>query len=93
MRSDEHRLALERRLRIFAEEELPPEASVKMDYRLITMEKVSAREAKACLQVINQYINTNDCSDTKDWRLMILFAATLQLLAVIGMMLYHLLAG
>ncbi len=93
VRSDEHRLALERQLRLFAEEHLPPEASVKMDYRLITMEKVPAREAKACLEVINHYINANDCSDTKDWRLMILFAATLQLVAVIGMMLYHLFAG
>lgn len=92
VRSDEHRLALEREVRLFAET-LPSGANITIDYRLITMEKVSAREAKACLQLINNYINQHDCSDIKDWRMMILLAAALQLIAVVGMTLYHLLNG
>ena len=93
VQNDEHRLALEREMRLFAETHLPKEAALKMDYRLIIMEKMSARQEKACLQVINDYINEHDCSDNKDWRWMILFAATLQLMAVLAMLAYHLFFG
>lgn len=93
VRSDEHRLALERALRSFAETELPPGASVHMDYRLITMENVPPQQTKACLKLINDYIDEHDCSDIKDWRMMILIAATLQLIAVLAMLIYHLFNG
>lgn len=93
VRSDEHRLALERAIRLFAETELAPGASVMMDHRLITMEHVPPQQAKACLKLINDYIDEHDCSDIKDWRMMILIAATLQLIAVLGMMAYHLFNG
>lgn len=83
VQDDRHRERLENLIRDFRLKQLPLDAVLKIDYRLLVMEKVPPDAEKACLKLINDYINNNDCSDIKDWRFMILFASTLQLIAVV----------
>lgn len=88
LREIEHLTALEELVREYVRLNLSPGA-VEMRYRFLTFYQVEATKQKELVGLIDEYISENSCDSNKDWRLMIIFAVSLQIVVLLVALLYN----
>lgn len=86
---EEHLGALEELVRRYARENLKTFA-VEFKYRSLVFDQVQEDQQKELVRLIDEYISTNDCTNSKDWRFMIIFAISVQLIFMVIMLIYKL---
>lgn len=89
LRREEQLGALEMLVRDYVRYNLEPGA-VEFSYRNLTFYKVPEDKQKELVGLIDEYIDENDCSDMKDWRFMIIFAVTVQIVFLLLVFFYKL---
>lgn len=88
LREVEHLTALEELVRDYMWRNLSPGA-VEMRYRFLTFYQVEDAKQKELVGLIDEYISENSCDSNKDWRLMIIFAVSLQIVVLLVAFLYN----
>lgn len=89
----EHLEQIQVALRTYVRENLPLTARVNLDFRFLTLQGATEDQQKGCVMVINDYMNSHDCSSMKDWRWMIIVASSILMIAMVAQMIYYVLYG
>ena len=88
LRQEEHLGALEMLVRDYVRNNLEPGA-VEFYYRSLIFYKVPEEQQKELIGLIDEYITENGCSNMKDWRFMIIFAVSIQIVFLIVVLIYN----